>query len=154
MSTTLLLIAAYFLVLAGVSAAAMPYRRRMRKLGAELCAADISDRERGLVESMLKHAYSWRMSLVLFLVYLAGVFQAGEALEQEAEGHARELPVLSSDPRFHRFADSFFVSVVGVNPVFGVLAILAKHAFRLKMGFHHTSKGADRIADLRAASTV
>jgi hypothetical protein len=154
MSPMLLLILAYFVLLAGISAGAMPYRRRLRELGAELCALDLNERERRLVEGMLLHAYSWRMAPMALLVYLAGLLQSGYTLDERADQGLESMPSLMGDPRFHCFSEAFFASIVGVNPLFGIFAILARWAFKIKARIHRNSKGAQRITDLWATSTV
>lgn len=154
MNATTLLILAYFVLLAGLSAGALPYRRRMRKLGAELCALPLNDTERGVVEGMLRHAYSWRMAIVLFLVFVAGLFQAGDVLDRDSEQAFFKAPNFTKDDRFHQFCDAFFASVIGVNPIFGMLAVAAKVAFRVKALRYHSSNSARQMTDIRAAMTV
>jgi hypothetical protein len=154
MTLVIVLIAAYFAVLVALSAAAMPYRWRMRKLGAELCALDLTERERDLVDHLLIYAYSWRTSIILSLVFLVGLFQGSDSLRKEADQRAQQMPTLARDPRLHELMDGFFASAIGVNPVFGIFAILLKYAFVLKVCLRAPSDRAARMADLRAAAAV
>lgn len=132
MNQVIFLLLAYFGLLAAMSVVAIPYRRRLRDLGAELCQLDLTPYERGYVESMLQFAYSWRASIIHALSYAAGLLQTYDALNREFEKSLEESPKLFSDPRLHQMSDAFFISAVAVNPLFGLLATVARLAFRIK----------------------
>lgn len=154
MSPISALIVAYFALLIGMSIFALPYRRRMRDLGAELLASGLNERERRTVEGMLRSAYSWRGAIVLLFTFLAGLFVSGDRLDEECEACGEQLPNLLGNPTFHRLADAHFASLVGVNPIFGMFAVLAKFAFGLKARLHSNGKEAQRIADFRTVTAT
>lgn len=152
MTLPVLLIAAYFAVLAALSLAAMPYRRRMRRLGVELCELELNEAEKGIVEGLLNNAYSWRASILVTFAYLEGIFQSNQAVVHEVEGVNHALPKLVADNRFFALVEAYVASVVGINPVIGMFALLARMVFRLRVRARASANEAHRATDLRAAS--
>jgi hypothetical protein len=152
MNQVLTLIAAYFGTLFLLAVVAIPYRRRLRKVGAELCAV-AGDDDRHFIELMMKSAYSWRTSVVLLLIYTAALFQSSKTLDRESEEISRQS-ALMSDPRLHSLMDAHFVSAFAVNPLVGVLVSLAQLAFYVKARMHTTAEYASRARDLRALSAA
>jgi hypothetical protein len=152
MITIAVLLAAYFALLAVLSFAVTPYRRRIARLGAELCELNLTPVERRVVEGLMRSTYSWRGAIVLLFAYLEGLFLPVAALDRESEQLQREAPTFVSDPRMHQMSDAYFASAVAVNPLVGLLAVAARWAFHLKARLHHSGAFADRITDYRAAS--
>lgn len=153
MTTIFILLVAYFGLLAALSIAATPYRRELARLGAEVCALDLTPGERAWIEGMMRDAYSWRSAVMLFLVFLIGLFQSRETLDRICDEVERDSR-FTSDPRLHEMSQAFFASTFAVNPVFGILAFVARGAFGVKAGMHHNAKVAQRMVDLRSFSVA
>jgi hypothetical protein len=156
MTQVVILIAAYFAVLAMLSIIAIPYRRRLRALGAELCSLELNSADRAYVEALLRNAYSWRGAIVMVFAYAAAMFQSGDTLDKQCDKLVEESP-LFADPRSHAFGEAYFASVVAVNPLFGIPAVVMRAAFRFKALLYHRRHNAsdvDRLADLPAIAAA
>lgn len=152
MNTILVLLGAYFAVLGGLSLLARPYRLRLGAIGASFAEGELDEHALGFVRATLTSAYSWRAAIMLFLVYLMGIFETGERLDQSYRAFEKDHPMLARDPRVHQMMDAYFASVAAVNPTFGLLAYLAMRVFRLKARMHHSALNAERLADFRGLS--
>ena len=154
MTYILILIGCYFGLWAALSACVTSHRRDLAAFGAALQNRTMDQDEREFVNNMLASAYSWRSAIMLCLVYIIGLFQAGATLDKECDKFASEHPTLSRDAHLHGMVDAYFASVAAVNPIFGALAFVLKRIFRLKARLYHSAQSADKIADFRGLNVA
>lgn len=136
MKTVLILIFGYFALLVVVAVMAVPARRRLRELGAELLALDLNQAERAYVLTVLRHAYSWRAAILMFLEYAGALFESHTALKGRLRAFEADYTTLIRDHRLYEMADAYRASVVAVSPVFGILTVLTRFAFLAKCRAH------------------
>lgn len=156
MSTILLFVAGYFGFLAILAVAALPYRRRIRRLGTELLCLNLNERESQYIEGIMMHAYSIRSAIVMLLDYVAGMLEASETTERQIKELEAEFPLLLSDYRTFEIGEAFFVSALAANPLVGVFTIFARLAFRVKLSLRLQRGGrqAQELVDLRGMSAI
>lgn len=148
----LLLIAGYFGLLALLSWAATPARRRIKDLGTQLLQLDLTDYERAYIQGCMRHAYSWRAAVGLLLGYISGMFETEQTLEAKMREAADKYPTLRRDWRLYALFECYIASAFAVNPIVGIAVVVFRTIYRWRVRIHHNAKRTKEIVDLRGMS--
>lgn len=135
------LVAAYFAMLIGLSVLARPYRVRLAALLAKI-AEDYPDDP--LAQHWCKDwrgsAYAWRAAPIHVLRFLLLLLIPGSALDERYDELERDHPELMKDTRVGEVLRCYYASISATNPIFGILLMLVRFAFRVKCILHRNGK--------------
>ena len=146
MTYILILIGVYFAALSVLAIAARPQRKRLLELGEALQQESMTPVEREFITMQVSSTYSWRSAIILSLLFLSGLFRSIKTIERECAGFDERYPFLANDERVFELMDLHFVSAIAVNPLFGMLAIVFRQAFRIKLMLRNSDSAETRKA--------
>jgi hypothetical protein len=133
MTTILLFVGGYFVLLGTLSIAVRPYRTRLANLASEILCDSESEDVRRYVQDSLRTAYSMRSAPAHVLGYIIGLLTPSERLSRDAAEWAKRFPDFMQDRRWMGLSDYHLASVAAVNPLFGALLYVLRMLFRLKL---------------------
>lgn len=144
MITVLIVAGSYFSLLILLAILARPYRVRFAELANEILNDNPSDDVRSHVEWMTGTAYSIRTAATQFLTGMVLVVLPGDRLMQMAREFHAEHKELVDEDRISELSELHKASAAAVNPIFGLLALLARALFGIKVSSYSRRFHSDR----------
>ncbi len=111
-----------------------PYRAKLRQ-GLALLekSGNLNARELEFIDHLWRTAISVRSAILLSFAYISGLTMSRESILREMRDAEEAQPNFWRDRRVDDLMDWYFVSIFAANPLFGLVSLVLRAGWRLKV---------------------